>query len=68
VTPNASTGSFRDPSGQVFESDGRIYRQVNTSYAAAYDALMQGGLYGTLVDRSLLIPHVEVVEPTGRPG
>jgi len=67
VTPDASTGSFRDPSGRVFKSDGRIYRQVNTSYAATYDRLMQGGLYRTLLEQSLLISHAEVAEPLGWP-
>ncbi len=39
------TGSFRDPSGFIFERGGVIYRQVNTSYASVYDALTTSGLY-----------------------
>jgi hypothetical protein len=51
--------SFRDPCGFLFSRDGALYRQVNTVYSAAYDHLMVSGLYETLVDRKLLIPHVE---------
>ena len=67
MTPGASTGSFRDPSGRLFTSDGRLYRQVNACYAANYDCLMQSGLYRTLADQSLLVPHAEIVEPLGWP-
>ncbi len=53
--------SFRDPSGFIFLSEGTVFRQVNRSYAAEYDWLMQSGLYDSLVQKKLLIPH-EVVE------
>ena len=66
-TPDASTGSFRDPSGRVFKSDGRIFRQVNARYATTYDRLLQGGLYKNLVEQSLLVSHAEVAEPLGWP-
>ena len=52
-------GSFRDPSGFTFVSDGTIYRQVNESYRSNYDTLISSGLYNELVDRRLLIPHSE---------
>ncbi|MGI9292763.1 MAG: class I SAM-dependent methyltransferase [Pseudomonadales bacterium] len=54
------SGSFRDPSGFVFQSEGIIYRQINSSYAENYDKLMQSGLYQRLIDEQLLIPHVEI--------
>ncbi len=54
------TSSFRDPSGFLFSQDGLIYRQVNTTYKENYDHLMNSGLYKTLVDLKLLIPHEEV--------
>ncbi len=60
--PDAPLGSFRDPSGHVFKRRGRLYRQINRVYAADYDHLMASGLYQTLVDRGLLIPHREVAE------
>jgi hypothetical protein len=53
-------GSFRDPSGFLFQQDGVIYRQVNLVYKDDYDHLMSSGLYQTLVDDNLLIPHEEV--------
>lgn len=52
-------GSFRDPSGHVFQRDGVLYRQVNPSYADSYDQLIQSGLYDALTKRKLLIPHEE---------
>ena len=53
-------GSFRDPSGFVFERDGVLYRQVNRSYQRDYDALVASGLARTLIDDGSLIPHQEV--------
>lgn len=54
--------SFKDPSGFVFESGGKLYRQVNQYYAAPYRQLMESGLYKQLVDRKQLIPHEEIAE------
>jgi hypothetical protein len=52
--------SFKDPSGFVFESGGKIYRQVNQYYAAHYRQLMESGLYKHLTGHKQLIPHEEV--------
>lgn len=49
--------SFRDPSGFVFKSSGVIYRQINNCYKETYDYLIDSGLYETLVEQDLLIPH-----------
>ena len=38
-------GSFRDPSGFLFTSDGALYRQVNERYRESWDALHESGLY-----------------------
>ncbi len=54
------SGSFRDPSGFLFLRDGVMYRQVNTLYKENYDYLINSGLYKSLVDSGLLIPHDEV--------
>lgn len=59
TNPGAEPGSFRDPAGFVFHDDGRLYRQVNLSYAPAYDRLMGSGLYEKLTGRGLLVPHEE---------
>lgn len=52
--------SFRDPSGFLFFRDGLIYRQINKIYKENYDHLINSGLYKTLVDDNLLIPHKEI--------
>ena len=54
--------SYRDPSGFVFQADGKFYRQVNRSYSADYDHLMQSGLYENLTSKKYLLPHTEVKE------
>lgn len=54
------SSSFRDPDGFLFEKDGKLYRQVNNSYKADYDSLMDSGLYAKLTSANLLIPHAEV--------
>jgi len=62
--------SFRDPSGEVYWSDNRLFRSVAPEYLATYQQLMTSGLYAKLVSTDLLIPHreiqagrVEVLEP-----
>jgi len=52
--------SFRDPSGFLYWKDGTLYRQVGVLYRANYDHLMESGLYDSLVDAGLLVPHEEV--------
>ncbi len=54
------TSSFRDPSGFLFCQDGVIYRQINSIYKENYDHLMNSGLYKSLANSGLLIPHDEV--------
>jgi hypothetical protein len=53
-------GSFRDPGGFVFERDGTLFRQVNRSCRADYDALITSGLADALIDEGMLIAHREV--------
>jgi len=56
--------SYRDPSGFLFHQNGKLYRQINQSYKDEYDHLIDSGLYSSLVDAGLLIPHEEVdVQP-----
>ncbi|OQP63638.1 hypothetical protein [Niastella populi] len=54
--------SFKDPSGFVFESEGKLYRQVNQYYAAQYRQLIDSGLYNQLVTQGKLIAHEESAE------
>ncbi len=56
----AHPSSYRDPSGFIFEKDGKFYRQVNSIYSENYDHLMRSGLYEVLVAKKLLIPHTEI--------
>lgn len=60
-------GSFRDPSGFVFERDGALYRQVNLAYRADYDQTVASGLDRALIDQGWLIPHREVDEEPSDP-
>ena len=50
-------GSFRDPSGFVYQRDGRLLRQVNISFAKEFDAFLACGLYGELAREGLLVAH-----------
>lgn len=67
-TPQAVGGSFRDPSGFVFERDGGLYRQVNPSYREHYDRLVASGLLAELVKDGLLVSHEEVSTSLGTAG
>jgi ribosomal protein L11 methylase PrmA len=53
-------GSFRDPSGFVFTSNGTLYRQVNRVFAEEYDACVSSGLYDDLAAGRLLVAHRDV--------
>ena len=52
-------GSFRDPDGFLFFSEGRLYRQVNRSYREDFDRLVGSGLYESLTRAGLLVGHEE---------
>jgi hypothetical protein len=60
-------GSFRDPSGFLFQSEGVVYRQVNPVFRDHYDLMMQSGFHRAAVDEGLLISHREV-EAESFPG
>ncbi|MBN2046436.1 MAG: class I SAM-dependent methyltransferase [Anaerolineaceae bacterium] len=55
-------GSFRDPSGFVFQQNHQYFRQVNRVYQEDYDLLISSGLYQALEKKQLLIPHQEVTQ------
>ncbi|KTD11592.1 hypothetical protein Lgra_1050 [Legionella gratiana] len=52
--------SFRDPSAQVYQLNGEIYRQINKQGVSDYQQLMSSGLYEKLQSKGYLIPHQEV--------
>lgn len=51
--------SFRDPSGFIFKTKNKIYRQVNKSYKNDFNQLIKSGLYENLTSQKLLIRHQE---------
>jgi len=55
--------SFRDPSGFLFRKGPRLFRQINRSCAADFDALISSGLYAHLTERGWLIPHLDSKQP-----
>ncbi len=59
MTSQILPASFRDPNGFLFTREGMLYRQVNRKYAPHYDLLISSGLYAKLVEKNLLVPHVE---------
>lgn len=59
-------GSFRDPGGFVFQREGVLYRQINTSRRDDYEELIRSGLYDHLTSRGWLIEHEEVDVPPHR--
>ncbi|MDK1025102.1 MAG: SAM-dependent methyltransferase [Gammaproteobacteria bacterium] len=54
------SASFRDPSGFLFNDNGKILRQVNLSYREHYDKLMASGLYDSLTNKGWLVAHEEL--------
>jgi len=54
------SSSFRDPSGYLFTRNDTLYRQVNRSYAKAYDKFVDSGLYDELSTKGWLVAHQEV--------
>lgn len=58
-TVNSGYGSYRDPSGFIFDYEGVLYRQINEEYRQDYEHLIESGLYHELTREHLLIPHEE---------
>ncbi len=53
-------GSFRDTAGFVFAWKNTVYRQVNEAGRADFELMDSSGLYKTLADKGLLVPHKTV--------
>jgi len=60
ITNKAIPSSFRDPSGFMFYRNGLAYRQLNLSGKDDYDFFIESGLYESLVNAELLVPHEEI--------
>ena len=52
--------SFRDPSGWVFQEDGRIFRRINAAGMPDWDRFIQSGLAEKLLDGKAVIPFREI--------
>jgi ribosomal protein L11 methylase PrmA len=52
----ALPGSFRDPSGRVYEIDGRIIRTVANRFAEEFEFVECSGLFQELIARNWLLP------------
>lgn len=60
-TPMVSDqGSFRDPSGQVFIRNGKIYRSIFRPGLKDFEAARDSGIYDELTEAGLLLPYEEV--------
>ena len=60
--------SFRDPNGFIFIRGGKLYRQVNQSYASEYASLMESGLYTKLTKAGFLVEHAETKVTPAKPS
>ena len=61
-------GSFRDPSGVVFENGGDIYRTINTCYRGQWESLLKNGLFDFLTNAEMMVPFKETAEPFPNAG
>ncbi|MDZ7698229.1 MAG: SAM-dependent methyltransferase [Deltaproteobacteria bacterium] len=56
---SSNSGSFRDPFGKVFTSDGKVFRSIFSPGVKTYEAAKMRGVYEHLIDKRLLISHEE---------
>ncbi len=56
----ANAGSFRDPSGQVFSRNGKIYRSIFEHGVKEFVAARDAGIFSKLITDGLLVSHEEV--------
>lgn len=64
ATPSAPhPASFRDPAGFVFRDNGILYRQVNRSFAQAFEAFESSGACARFIEKKWLVPHHKTSDP-----
>lgn len=65
---DADSGSYRDPSGHIYEVDGRILRTVAERAREDYEAVRDAGIFRKYADKGWLIEAGEVpLESLGAP-
>ncbi len=57
---NKVYSSFRDPSGYVYQEQGKIYRKIFPCYFSEYNYMIDSGLYDSLVSKKYMIEHKEI--------
>jgi ribosomal protein L11 methylase PrmA len=55
-----NAGSYRDPSGHVYESNGRIFRTINERARSHYEAVRDKGILASAVQKGLLVDSREL--------
>ncbi len=65
---NRASGSFRDPSGNVFIGDGRVLRVVNHSHVATFDSVWQNPLIASLMDRGVIVSSNRISRESVNPS
>jgi len=60
---NYEPSSFRDPSGVIYYQDNTVFRQVNPSFQPHLDTLFTSGLFDTLTQEGMLLPHTRLKKP-----
>lgn len=55
-------GSFKDPSGFIFQQGSQLFRRINRSYLDIYHQVRESGLFQELIQKGLLIEHEEVLK------
>jgi ribosomal protein L11 methylase PrmA len=63
-----NAGSYRDPSGHVYESGGRIFRTINERARANYETVRDKGILASAVQNGLLIDSREIESAQWGPG
>ena len=59
-------GSFRDPSGQIYQIDGRIFRTVTDHGVDEFEFVQASGFYARMVEAGKVIAATPVDETTRR--
>ena len=57
--------SFRDPSGWVFQQNGRIFRRIDAAGMPDWAGFTQSGLAEKLLDEKEIVPFQEISRENG---